>query len=340
MINNSHGRYAALAAALIACLTAGGAQALPTQLVIFGDSLADTGNNAALIDAGLFDGAPMGARTVPPVAQAFVPTFPYAGTNRYSNGPVWTDQFASALGLSATNSLARGTNFAFGGARVTGGEVPSLTDQMNQFLRATNNVAPSSFLYVVQGGGNDARDAFATAAAGGDPGPLIGAYALGIKGIVSTLEGSGATDILLADVPDIGVAPSIRAFGPPASALASQLAADMNAALFGELPTLEQPGVRIHLLDLYGLLDDVVQHPGAFSFKDVTNSCASDPACIADPKGTLFWDGVHVTTEGAGVIANAALAAVPEPSSLWWVITGLTLWVIWMRKKPQPAGGG
>jgi outer membrane lipase/esterase len=297
-------------------LVAGSANAmLISQLVIFGDSLADTGNNAALVDLGLF-GVPPGSRTATPIPDSsFIPDLPYA-TNRYSNGPVWTDQFAAALGLSAANSLAGGTNFAFGGALTgPGGQVPSLLNQVGQFLGATGGIAPSSALYVVQGGGNDARQVFETAALGGNPGPLITNYANNVTSILATLETAGARNILLFDVPDIGKVPAITALGIPASLLASGLAAQMNLDLLAMLPP-PSPGVDIRFVDLYGLLDSLTQNPGASGFTDVTTACAADLACISDPTTTFFWDGLHPTTAGASLIADAALAAIPEPSSI------------------------
>jgi outer membrane lipase/esterase len=320
-------------------VAAGTAYAKPSELVIFGDSLADTGNNAALIDLGVFGSppAPPGSRTSTPIANsAFIPTLPYS-SNRYSNGPVWTDQFAASLGLSATNSLSPtgGTNFAFGGARITGGPVPSLTDQVGIFLGKTGGVAPSTALYVVEGGGNDARDILETAAGGGDPAPLISAYAQHVGSLLSRLEGAGARDILLADVPDLGKLPAVTVFGATTSGLASLLTGQMNDALFAELAHTPA-GVDIHVLDFYGLLDKITQHPGDFGLTNVTTACAADAACIANPAGTFFWDGIHATTEGAGLISNAALAAVPEPSTVTLLFLGsVAVLVLSRRRKPS-----
>jgi len=316
-----------LALCLATTLAVGTVYAKPSELVIFGDSLSDAGNNAALVDAGLF-GFPVGSRTptpisAPPISDpVFIPTLPYS-SNRYSNGPVWTEQFAASLGLSATNSLSPGgTNFAFGGARIVGGAVPSLTNQLGSFLSLTHGPAPSSALYIVEGGGNDARDVFETAAGGGDPAPLITAYAQNMGSLLSQLEGAGARDILLADIPDIGRIPAIATLGSFASGLASDLAAQMNSALFGELAHTPA-GVNIHVLDLYGLLDKVTDDPGAFGLTNVTTACAADAQCIASPTGAFFWDGIHPTTEGAGLISNAALAAVPEPSTVTLLVLGI-----------------
>lgn len=79
------------------------ALALPySNLVVFGDSLADSGNNYL---------ATGGAQTAVPLSGPTVPIYPYA-SGRYSNGPVWTEYFASSLGLGLAPSLL-GMGFLF-----------------------------------------------------------------------------------------------------------------------------------------------------------------------------------------------------------------------------------
>ncbi len=285
-------------------------------LVIFGDSLADTGNNAIVIDTP--PGPPPGTlRTPVPIASpAFIPAFPYAA-NQYSNGPVWVTPFAAALGLKAEPALAGGTNFAFGGARTgpsNSGFPFSLLDQMSMFLTATHGIAPPGNLYVVQGGGNDARDAFALAASGGDPVPLINQYVANISHMLMTLNAAGARNILLVNVPDIGKTPAIQSFGAGAAALASSLAAAMNAALdeaVDELPFA--PHTRVFELDAYELVDSIVLKPRKFGLTDATSACAASAACVAAPNNTFFWDGIHPTTAGHAIIAQVALREMRIP---------------------------
>lgn len=93
-----------LLVALVLAGLAAPARATPTSLFVFGDSLADSGNNAVVFDA-------MGAGMTPPLPPctlrtrpipnaAFIPTFPYAGSDRYSNGPVWVEYLAQGLGIA------------------------------------------------------------------------------------------------------------------------------------------------------------------------------------------------------------------------------------------------
>jgi outer membrane lipase/esterase len=313
-----------------------GAWAVPfSSLVVFGDSLSDSGNNAFVFDNVGVPPFPLGARTPTPIdGPNFIPTAPYA-SNRYSNGPVWVEQFATALGLSAQPSLQGGSNFAFGGARTgpAGSSFPfSLVDQVNTFLNATGGVASSNSLYIVAGGGNDARDALAAAFGGGNPASLISAYASNIGLILTELGAAGADDILLLNVPDIGKLPAVQSLGPEAAAAATALSAAFNQALaltLASLPSSLQDEVQI--LDLFGLLDQVFANPGALGFTDATSACAVSPACIADPQGTFFWDGIHPTSGGHSLLAQAALAMVPEPGTV--LLIGLGLVALMLRRR-------
>lgn len=305
---------------------ASAAAATFSNVFIFGDSLADAGNNAIIFDS---QGAPPGSlRTATPIPSPdFIATFPYAA-DRYSNGPVWVEQLAASLGLSAAPSLLGGTNFAFGGARSgpLGSPFPfSLLDQANAFLSASSGFAPASALYVIAGGGNDARDAFALAAGGGNPLPLIATYADDIATLLGQLDAAGAQRILLANVPDIGKTPAIQSLDavlPGAATLATDTAAAMNAALAAELATLPAALLDgLAILNTFDLVDAIFTDATAFGLTDATSACAF--ACPAGAENTFFWDGVHPTTAGHGVFAQAALAALPEPSTLMLTLLAL-----------------
>lgn len=292
------------------------AQALPySSLVVFGDSLADSGNNAAALGAD---------RSPTPIASpAFIPTLPYL-SNRYSNGPVWVEQFAAKLGLKAEPSLLGGTNYAFGGAETGPADSPfpfSLTDQVEMYLGGSGGTAASNALFVVAGGGNDARAAIEAADLGGDPTAIINAYVQNVATILTRLSNAGAQNILFVNVPNVGLTPALQAADlvfPGAAAGASAISAGMNlgasSVFAGLLPTLS---ADVKLFDFYSLVTDAVTNPGAFDLADGTTACAAVLACIANPDSTVFWDGIHPTTAGHARIAQAVFATViPEPSSL------------------------
>ena len=309
------------------------AQALPSysNLYVFGDSLADSGNNALAFDS-LPNVVPGTLRTSTPTVPYSVPNYPYA-SDRYSNGPVWVEYLAADLGLSAFPSLAGGTNYAFGGARVgpSGSGFPySLADQVSSYLSAAGNVASASALYVVEGGGNDARDII-LAPAGSDFAALIGGYAANVANIITRLKLAGAHDILLWNVPDVSKVPAIRAMAgddPVVLGNASALVAAMNAALDRALASLPTPWLDgLHLFDAYGAFNDLFADPLAYGFDDVRSTCSSDANCVNDPDGVFFWDGLHPTTAGHALLARLAAARIPEPGSVGLLLIALLLLV-------------
>lgn len=301
------------------------------QVFIFGDSFSDAGNNAILSDTYLG-----GARTPVPIASpAFIPTAPYA-SNRYSNGPVWAEQFAAGLGLSATASLTGGTDYAYGGARTgplgtTLPTAPSLLDQVsNQFLPTYGGNAPTDALYVLAGGGNDALDALAAALApNGDPTQIISDYVNNMNSLITTLAAANATQIVVWNVPDIGLAPAIAVNGPGASAAATNLVEQMNMGLDTVLDALQTTlAVDIIRFDAFGLIQNLVNNSSAYGLDDNMTPCAFEVQCIANPDGRLFWDGVHLTTAGYSRVADAMLQAVPEPATLLLLILGVVSLVL------------
>lgn len=305
-----------------------------SDVIVFGDSLSDSGNNAIFLDAI----AP-GLRTPVPLTTLEVPDvfLPYA-SDRYTNGPVWVEYLAAGLGLSAEPyvpllepSLAGGTNFAFGGAQSgpVGSSFPfSVSDQVAAFLSSSGGEAPSDALYVVEGGGNDARVFLPALLQGADPASMIADYASSMASIITALALAGADHFLLWNVPDIGQIPLTTTLGPGPSAAAHNLALLMNQALMQELAGLSSDIVDgIHLFDAFGALGAISANPEAFGFTNATDACALDPVCIADPSGYFFWDGLHPTTAGHAVIAELArqvvLAEVPEPETLLLLLVGV-----------------
>jgi outer membrane lipase/esterase len=307
-----------------------------SNVYIFGDSLSDSGNN------GIVTGFPTGLpQSIP--NDFFVPTVPFAPFGTYSDGPVWATSFASALGLSAIPSLAGGTNFAFGGARtLTDGPNPggfpfSATSQVGQFLASTSGVAPSSALYVVAIGGNDARAALESLG----PNPSLpqivttisntaNQYAINVGNIVDSLQAAGAQNIIVWNAPNLGAAPAVLGQGASVAGLATLLAQNMNDALAYRLSF--ETGV--FTFDVFGLVNQVVANPGAFGLTNVTNACVT--GVCTDPSTYLFWDGIHPTAAGHQLIASQMVLvaqAIPEPGTWLMMALGLAGLLAWRRRQ-------
>jgi outer membrane lipase/esterase len=257
----------------------------------FGDSLSDNGN-AFQATGG----------TVPPSPPYF--------NGRFSNGPVWIENFTSGLKLSTGAS----NNFAFGGAtsgtaNTVNNALPGLTTELDRFLLASPRVNPNQ-LFVVWIGANDYLG-------GGVTNPAI------VVGNISTslqrLTGAGAQQLIVPNLPDLGKIP-VGAANPIQSAGLSQLTAAHNSALRTSLQTLSQnnPNVSIVPTDLASLFSSVIANPARFGFVDVTQPCLNmaTGAVCANPDTNLFWDPLHPTAAGHRLIGAYALDTVIAPRTI------------------------
>jgi outer membrane lipase/esterase len=301
------------------------------SLVVFGDSLSDSGNNTIVIGSNP-------GQTI--TDNTYVPSQTY-GSGVYSNGPVWASDAAAKLGVPLTPSLAGGTNYAYGGATTgpAGNGFPfSLLTQAGQYL-ATNTVSANA-LYVIAGGGNDARGALNTIAAcsGVCLGPTVAAtasqYAANVGAIVNALQAGGAQHIIVWNTPNLGLAPAVAAAG--ASGLGTFLANSMNAALAAQLAG--ESGVST--FDIFGLGTAIALNPGAYGFANVTDACGAIVGANCDTYA--YWDGIHPTAAAHEVIADAFLvvAGVPEPSTWILMFVGFACVGFMAYRRQHPAALG
>jgi phospholipase/lecithinase/hemolysin len=291
-------RFALATAAVVACglvpvaeLQAAGPF---SRLVVFGDSLSDTGN-AHYISGGLVAGPPY-----------------FEG--RYSNGPVWVEWLADGLGLPApTPFLQGGSNYAWGTAQTGGGlslaAAPNVATQIEIF-RASEGPLAGDELIVVLAGGNDALTFSKT--------PW--AAARNLRDHVATLADSGGEVFVVPTLLGPGQTPLLR--GTLQEPLAELWAAAYNDALDAHLAQLAfDRGIAIVRLEMAELNQAIVDDPGAFGFTNVL-----DPACprcgvgiplfgarrsiVPNPDGYLWWDFVHPTRVLHQVWGDLAAAEV------------------------------
>jgi phospholipase/lecithinase/hemolysin len=283
------------------------------RIVVFGTSLSDPGNAFALL----------GTNATPPDWSAdpfLVPDRPYAkGGHHFSDGPTWIEQLAKPLGLATSarpafrDASSGASNYAVGGARARSAGGPfDLPAQVSGFLADFGNDAPSGALYVIEMGGNDVRDALVAGQTGGQAAALavIQAALESMNDQIMRLYVAGARSFLVWNVPDIGRTPAINP-SPVAAAFANQLAQGFNGGLDFLLAQLGPalPGIQFTRLDVYAKLNTVIAQPQLFGLSNVTAACITPnapPFTCKKPHEFLFWDGIHPSEAGHGILADEA----------------------------------
>jgi outer membrane lipase/esterase len=221
---------------------------------------------------------------------------------RFSNGPVWVEGLADRLGLPLEPARAGGTNYAIGGARLDPRSGPdSLRSQTDQLLRSSRYDGRT--LFVVFGGANDLLGIIGRP----DAREKVEAAVAALHSIVADLVARGATDLLVPNLPDLGMAPAVRAYGRPAMMEAERWTTQFNAAADRVLQDVQSDRpFNLIRLDIHAMGERAMADPAAFGFTDVMRPCRDLPSCA----GFLFWDPVHPTAQAHERLADAAARAV------------------------------
>ncbi|MEL6109245.1 MAG: SGNH/GDSL hydrolase family protein [Planctomycetota bacterium] len=258
-----------------------------SSLVVFGDSLSDTGNTFAAVG-------------IPPAETYF--------QGRYSNGPVWIDFLQGRLGLADDRVL----NLAVGGSQTGQGVeeppsgifetppglvLPTVGFQIHQYL-ATAVVDPDQ-LTIVGGGSNDLLTAKS---------PFQ--IATNLDSHVRQLAAAGADEFLVPAIPPVGSTPLVN--GGFQGFLLNLQTWRTNRLINRRMDAIEvELGVTIHRLDTFGLGLAGIFAPQLFGFTNTTNAALDDIAqgLITPEEGAsyFFWDVLHPTSKAHEILADTAL---------------------------------
>ena len=299
------------------------------RIVVFGDSLSDSGNAFALLGGGFVAPPDYGMTDDTLDVITLIPDAPYK-SKRFSNGQhTWIEVLAGAVGLGPSVKAAfagshwKASNYAVGGA--TAGDIGvsefHLGAQVQRFLLDVHDEAPSDALYVIAIGGNDIR-----AAQAGDPAAVFGAALTAIGESIVVLYSKGARKFLIWNAPDVGRTAAVRrldaAVCVPPNLLpgcvadpATAASASYNGFLQGLLGVLSNlPHITIVQFDAFTRLGEVQDDPKKFGLRDATTACiqphvptfgviSEPPFRCKHPEDHFFWDGIHPTRAGHRIIA-------------------------------------
>jgi outer membrane lipase/esterase len=292
------------------------AQATFSTVVVFGDSLSDTGNVAhvtqnafgvrypgdnPLLGFDYTDGRFTDGKDTQPAAVS------YFG--------VWAEQLAAAFPskLVLKNSLDGGTDYAFGdattqdgtttlgatiGGQTVGITIENMGQQVTDYL-ATNPKPNAQTLYVLWGGANDL---YADDSAAGVTAAVQREIAL-----MQRLINAGATNFMVPNLPPLGGVPSYA--GGSSSAALNAASASFAAQLAQGLASLkisaaaQSINLNLYPVDIFSLFAQVAGNPTALGFGTIG---AAAQNIAGSPDAYLIWDGLHPTTAGHHFVAAAA----------------------------------
>lgn len=227
------------------------------------------------------------------------------GIARFTDGPIWVELVAGAMGANLYDG-------AFGGA-TTGMDNPAVNSPILGLQWQVGNVVPfflpytglDSTLFSIWAGANDFFQG---------RNPFTGANNVGLA--LNSLGQVGAQDILIMNLPDIGMTPGFYNDVNQAATSAEATAWTMafNGALLGEMELFKNnfPDINLFYVDIFSLFREIIE--------------VDDQGVILDMAEwvSLFWDPVHPSSIGHELIADAVLRkVVPEPSTVILFSIGL-----------------
>ena len=288
-----------------------------SNVVVFGDSLSDSGNAASL-------------QPLPP------------GSSFTTNpDPVWSEIVAQDFGASGMNDLVGGPNYAFAGACMNpatpcNAASPTVTMQIAKYFFKSGETADPSALYAIWGGLNDVVDP----AARHDPQASTHTLAAADVNVaqIRRLQDAGARHILVFNLPDSTKSPYVvnltAGFPEPVRetvlARLSGLGNAYNDRLYAGIRESEDGVIPINL---FALFNEIVENHETYGFTDATGTACGEPdapdplslACgprdlgysVPDKSGEnrqyLFADRSHPSGAVHAMIASAVTSTLAAP---------------------------
>lgn len=331
-----------LAAALLLASSASYAASPFDEMVVFGDSLSDSGQ---FPDAG---GPIHPTLGVPASGLRFTNRLDGAGT---ATDLVGVQRLSAKLGLgylaastpylpSPVTGYPAGTNYAVGG--YTSAQIKaSITDadgsvvfnpaagpaKVRDGYLAEYGQARASTLYYVNGGGNDVLGITNPTDPNNAVNIVTAANTL-VEGI-NALDAAGAQYIMVSNLPDVGRTPA--GIGSGAQPLWTPLSALYNDTLYAGL---RNSNANVIPVDARGLVEEIIASPAEFGFVADANvlratcydgsggSCLENPqygmqqAGNGDPSKLLFNDGVHPTAMAQQIVADYMFSLIRAPQEV------------------------
>ena len=284
------------------------AHAVPlNKIVVFGDSLSDTGNLYAYMKHQL-------------------PLSPPYSEGRFTNGPIWVERLIQHY--YPNDNKQHLLDYAFGGAGVMEDEDEdgffTLKKEMNSYFVSHQDKADADSLYVVWIGANNYL------AVPSDADASVNDVMQGVQHGLQRLAEKGAKHVLVISLPDLGRTPAAREFDEVD--ILSYFSKRHNDALEKNMGVLQKhyPDTQWVYFDINHMLNEVMDSPEQFGFNNITDTCYEDAMAKANPKsllkmvatfqrgranacdGHLFFDPVHPSAPAHQIMADRLIALFEE----------------------------
>ncbi|XP_072959174.1 GDSL esterase/lipase At3g14820-like [Typha angustifolia] len=305
-------------------------------VLVFGDSIVDTGNNNEIETIVKSDFRPYGK------------DFPgHIATGRFSNGKIVSDFVASSLGVKELlppylgtklrpNDLLTGVSFASAGTGFdpwtsSTAMVISMDKEVEMFKEYKEKIRTiagekaaariiNESLYIVCAGSNDVSQFFFRRL-----NLSIAEYSESLVQLASTflqeLANLGAQKVGVFGVPPVGCVPfqrTVGGFRRDCFDDRDELSQTYNAKLIKELETLNTKlnGTKLVYIDIYSPLLDIMLNPQKYGFKESTKGCCGTglleisifcnrfSRVCRNTSEYVFWDSYHPTQRAYQVIVD------------------------------------
>lgn len=262
--------------------------------------------------------------------------------SRFTTNPGFTafEYLAQRYGFTVRPSTQGGTDYAYGGARVTSQgsynpQATPVTGQVTSLITANGGNLDPNALYLIQGGPNDIFFHAGVVAAGGETAAAAQAAivtaANDFLAQLVRLHNAGARYIVVTNLPDMGKTPAGTASGAAGSAALSGLSASVfNSVLNNGLNSI---GFDIIPANVQAFFNEVLANPSLYGFTNATtpactsvvNGSLTSLACTPNtlvsptaPNTYVFADGVHPTNAMHKLTGQyfASIIAAPEQIGL------------------------
>lgn len=152
---------------------------------------------------------------------------------------------------------------------------------------------------------------------------VIGRAARTEAGLIGRLQGAGARNIVVINLPDIGLTPEASSEGAAVAAQLTQLSTTFNTQLDSAIAAHPRGVIPV---DAFDLIRAVLAQPDAYGFANstvpactVSSSLACTPQTLRAPDAAstyVFADGVHPTTATHALLAQVIASEIAAPAHI------------------------